>query len=274
MKLYEEAEAAKIVHAAIDRGLNFIDTGPNYSNGHAEERLGRILGSKAKGMVIATKVGTQYVNGNHVKDYSRSAIEQSVVRSMKRLNMDHIPLLQLHGMAEPLAEETVSALSSLKQRGLVRYVGVSTDGPAAEYAIQTGVFDCLMIQYNLIVRQEPERIISSAAKSGVGILVKSPLAQTLYGNDIFKIRGMSDLWYLARALKNHRSKFLRGLKFRFVNHLPGWEGSQVALRYVLNNPNISSAIIGTTKLEHLLKNIETTAMTLPDEIIHRIEDVK
>jgi 1-deoxyxylulose-5-phosphate synthase len=272
MKSFDEKRAEQLVNIAIENGITLFDTGPNYSNANAEVRLGRILKGRAKSVIVGTKVGTQYMNGKHVKDFSPQAIEQSILQSLKNLQTDYIPLIHFHGFPIP-TDDAIEKLLKLKEKGIIGHIGVSTDGDDAKKAVELGVFESLMIQYNIIERATPAKIIEDANKKDMGVLIKSPLAQTLYSNDIFKIKKASDVWYLLRALKNHRKKFLKGRKLRFVNDVEGLSGSDVALNFVLNNENLTSAVIGTVNPKHLISNIESLNYKLPKEIIKKVESI-
>jgi aryl-alcohol dehydrogenase-like predicted oxidoreductase len=269
MKAFDDRRAARLVEQALYGGINLFDTGPNYSRGNAEVRLGRILGGRAKHLVISTKVGSLWSEGRNTKDFSPASIEHSLRESLRRLHLDHLPLLHFHGYPNP-AGPAVETLLRLKDKGMVGALGVSTGPGGAKRALKLGIFDCLMVEYNLVDRSLAP-VIAAAGKAGTGIIIKSPLAQTLYSRDIFKISAPSDVWYLLRALKNHRHKFIQGRKFRFINDVEGLKASQVALAYVLSNPHVTSAVVGTVRPEHLQTNLETSAIRLPADLLHRIE---
>lgn len=271
MKFFDEKKAERLVDIALDSGINLFDTGPNYSNANAEVRLGRILKGRFNSVIVGTKVGTKYVNGKHIKDFTPKGIEESLRQSMINLKTDHLPLVQFHGFPGPNTDDAVETLLRLKEKGIIGHIGVSTDGDAAKKVVDMGVFDCLMIEYNVINRVNPSEIIEKAYNIGMGVMIKSPLAQTLYSNDIFKIKNISDVWYILRALKNHRSKFLKGRKLRFVNDVNGMTGSEVALNYVLNNKHITSAVIGTVNDNHLSSNIKAVNKVLSTDLIKKIE---
>lgn len=266
---FPEKQAAQLVEIALEQGVTLFDTGPNYSNGNAEARLGRILGGRSEGLVLGTKAGTRFVKGRHVKDYSPRGIESSVTASLRNLRLDHLPLLHFHGFPSP-AGPAVEKLLELKERGLVGNIGVSTNNSGAVKTIGSQVFDSLMIEYNIINSSAPARLIESAGSQGVGVIVKSPLAQTLYSKDIFRIRRRSDLWYLLRAVKNHRSKMLRGRSYRFINEAEEISGSEVALNFVLSHPLVSSAVVGTVNPEHLRSNLQAPEKNVPDVLLQRI----
>ncbi|CAI6073760.1 aldo/keto reductase [Cohnella sp. JJ-181] len=271
MRSFDEKEAARLLDVALDKGVNLIDTGPNYSGANAEIRLGRALKGKIGSVVFGTKVGTHYLNGKHVKDYSLKSVERSIMQSLNNLQTDHIPLLQLHSLPRHMPDETMSYLFKLKREGVIGHLGASVGGENAKKVIADDHFDTIMIQYNVIERRSPAELIQRAGEKGMGVLIKSPLAQTLYSNDILKVRKMSDVWYLLRALKNHRAKFLKGMKYRFINEIPGFKGSEIALGYVLQNPHVSSAVIGTVNESHLVTNLLTSERSVPLEVVRRIE---
>jgi aryl-alcohol dehydrogenase-like predicted oxidoreductase len=273
MELFDENIARNLVDIAIDCGINFFDTGPNYSGANAEARLGKILAGRASGVFIGTKCGTHFINGRHVKDYSKSALRKSLDTSLQKLRVDHVDMLQLHDMPGRIEEETVEFLLEAKQKGHTRFLGVSTDVPGAEQALSSGIFDSVMIEYNVIKRKAQEDLIERCGKAGVGVMVKSPLAQTLYSDEIFKIRSLSDVWYLLRALKNHRGKFFAGRKYRFLSGYENTSNHDLALQYVLSNPHVSCAIIGTTNPKHLAANFAASLSMMPEEIKRRIERV-
>ena len=102
-----------------------------------------------------------------------------------------------------------------------------------------------MLDYNILA-QDREPMIDKLYAKGIGVIAGAALADSLYSNRIFQIRGVKDLWYLARALKNFRGKLIKGRSFQFVNNIPNMTGAQIAIAYVLKNQKISSAIFGTT----------------------------
>ena len=91
---------------------------------------------------------------------------------------------------------------------------------------------------------------------------------------MLKIKGAKDLWYLARAVKNFRGQFIKGRKYRFINEAEGMTGSQIALKYVLDNPFVSSAVFGTTTMNHLEENVQAVDIEIPPEILRRIRSVR
>jgi aryl-alcohol dehydrogenase-like predicted oxidoreductase len=103
-------------------------------------------------------------------------------------------------------------------------------------------------------------------------LVKSPLAHTLYSNDLFKISKLSDLWYLMRVIKNYRTQLMRGRKYRFINNIAGWSAHEIALLFAFHE-KVSCVVTGTTNLEHMKRNILAFEKELPLDIQKRIDAI-
>ena len=149
--LFEEQTASRLVHMAVDAGVNFLDTGASYSGGNAEKRLGRILkGLDVSQLIIGTKAGTVIRNGRLVKDYSPGSIITQVESSLKNLGLERLPLLQLHGIPLQGLAETLDVLNTLKKQGKVNLIGASGDGTALEYALSFNLLDVVMLTYNIL----------------------------------------------------------------------------------------------------------------------------
>jgi aryl-alcohol dehydrogenase-like predicted oxidoreductase len=271
-EVFDEKVADRLVHHALDGGVNFFDTGASYSGGNAEKRLGKILKRvNTTGLIIGTKAGTIIRNGRLVKDYSPSSITGQVEGSLKNLGLDRLPLLQLHGLPAQGLDEVIGTLTRLKKEGKVELIGASCDGAALENALSYDAMDVVMLTYNLIEKQARIQIDKAYSK-GIGVLVKSPLAHTLYSNDLFKIRKLSDLWYLLRVLNNYRPQLMRGRRYRFINNIPGWSAHEIALLYALHE-KVSCVVTGTTNPEHMKRNILAFEKKLPLDIQKRIDAI-
>lgn len=274
---FPEATALGLVHAAIDLGVTFLDTGASYSAGEAEPRLGRALkGRDASRLVVATKAGTFHAGGGRIgRDFSPAAVAASAERSLRNLGLEVLPLLQLHGPAvAELTDELLAALGDLKARGLVRALGVNSFDPAViEHVLGLPQFDAVMVDYN-VLRPEREPLIARAAAAGKGVLAGMALAMGHTGLKVAKIRGPQDLWYAARGLVRHRDEVRRGARFGFLHRQPDLTGSQAALAYVLANLGVSCAVIGTTRPAHLEENARASGMALPPALMARIREAQ
>jgi len=267
-RAFDEAQAVRLVHAALEHGVTFFDTGASYSGGEAEPRLGRALRGRAlDGLVVATKAGTRYDGRRVVRDLAPAAIEASVIVSLANLGLEALPLLQLHGPAvAELTDELLIMLEGLKRRGLVRALGVNSFDPAViEHVTTLAAFDVVMVDYN-VLRPERAALVAKATAQGKGVLAGMALAMGHTGGQVLKLRAPRDVWYALRALKNHRADIARGARFGFLNRVPGLTGAQAALAYVLEDPNVACAVIGTTRMAHLLENLAASGRRLPPAV--------
>jgi aryl-alcohol dehydrogenase-like predicted oxidoreductase len=269
---FNEIRAARLVDAAIAGGVTFFDTGSSYSGGNAEPRLGRVLkGRDASGLVVATKAGT-FAEGRAIRrDFSPAAIVASAERSLRNLGLDVLPLLQLHGpSAGEITDELRGALQGLRARGLVRALGVNSFDPAViDHAIGLPDFDVVMVDYN-VLRLDREPLIARAAAAGKGVLAGMPLAMGHTGLQVAKLRAPRDLWYAARGLMRHRREMANGARFGFLHRQAAMTGSQAALAFVLANPDVACAVVGTTRMAHLTEDLAASGIALPQDLMARI----
>jgi 1-deoxyxylulose-5-phosphate synthase len=273
-KLFSETQAIRLVHAAIDHGVTFFDTGASYSGGNAEPRLGRaISGLKNKhDLVIATKAGS-YTDerGKWREDFSSVGVRRTVEASLIRLGLDAIPLLHLHGPEiANITDDLLDTLTRLRAEGKVLHLSVNSfDANVIEHAMTLPLFGAVMINYN-ILRPEREPIIAELAARNFGILAAMALGGGLYSKDRFRIRGLRDVWYIARAWKNHRADLGRARNFRFLDHQQPLTAAEIALAWVLRKPEISCAMIGTTRMRHLLANLRASGATIDAGLLETI----
>jgi aryl-alcohol dehydrogenase-like predicted oxidoreductase len=262
------------VHAALEHGVTFFDTGSSYARGQAEQRLGRALAGRSKhDLVIATKVGTHHSRlGTTYKDFGPAAVRASVEQSLRRLGLEAIPLLHLHApRPAEITDELIGCLCELRDAGLIRWFGIhgASEG-LHRSALERPAFSTAMFDYSILHANRRTRI-RELVTSGRGFLAATPLGQSLWSSRILRPRRLADLWYLARALGKHRADLARGRRFRFIEQCEGWSGAQIALAYVLRNPDVSVAVFGTTSQPRLLENLSASGRALPSELIERIE---
>jgi aryl-alcohol dehydrogenase-like predicted oxidoreductase len=269
---FDERQAVGLVHAALDGGVTFFDTGASYSQGEAEPRLGRALkGRDTAGLVVATKAGTRFEGGRILRDFSPATVTASAERSLRNLQLDVLPVLQLHGPgSEDLTDDLVAALARLRDRGLVRALGVNSfDAAVIAQVIDQDAFDLVMIDYNLL-RPEREPLIARAAAAGKGVLAGMPLAMGHVGLQVLKLRRAQDLWYAGRALLRHRREVAQGARMSQALRSSVLSPAQSALAYVLANPGVSCAVVGTTRAQHLADNLAASGAKLADATLAHI----
>ena len=269
---FPENEAHRLVHYAIDHGVTLFDTSPAYSGGNAEPRLGRALtGLDASKLVIASKAGTRFAGGKVRRDMSLAAIEQDILNSLATLGLETLPILQLHGPdVSELKPEFEDGLMALKARGLFQALGANSFDPVVlDRIIASPAFDLVMMDVN-VLRPERKAQLAAAKAAGKGVLAGMPLAMGHANLQVLKIRGLRDLWYAARAIKNHRREIIDGARFGFLNQQPGMTGAQAALSYVLRHPEVSCAVVGATRMAHLIDDLAASGMDLPGGLAEQI----
>ncbi len=257
-KSFNENEAIHLVHTAVERGITFFDTGSSYSGGNAEPRLGKALNNikNKHDLVIASKAGTCVGSNKKLfKDFSPAGIRRSVESSLRNLGLDRLPILHLHGpQIADLKDNLLTELSHLKQKGKVGYLSVNSfDAHVIQHVMNLPGFDAVMIDYN-ILRPERTELVEQLATKGLGVFAGMALAGGLYSRKLFYPRKVQDVWYLLRALKNHRSDIRRGKLFRFLEREHPTDAGKIALSWILKNPSIHCAVIGTTRAAHLIEN--------------------
>jgi aryl-alcohol dehydrogenase-like predicted oxidoreductase len=273
-KVFDEAAAIRLIHTAIDHGVTLFDTGASYSGGNAEPRLGRALaGLKNKhDLVIATKAGS-YTDeqGKWREDFSPSVVRRTVEASLIRLGLDAIPLLQLHGPEiAHITDDLLDTLARLRDEGKVLHLSVNSfEANVIEHIMTLPLFGTVMIDYN-ILRPEREPVMARLAARKLGILAGMALGGSLHSKERFRIRGVQDVWYIARIWKNHRADLKRARNLRFIDDEPGLTGAEIALAWVLRKPEISCAMIGTTRMSHLLVNLQASGQTLGGDLLENI----
>ncbi len=280
----EQKDADQLVNAAIDGGINFFDTADVYSEGRAEEILGKALGSKRKDVVLATKVRGRVGPGPNDVGLSRLHIIESCNASLKRLGTDYIDLYQVHNF-DPYTpvEETLRALDDLVRQGKVRYIGASNFAgwqlmKALHISEKQNLekFVTLQSYYSLVCRDLENEMIPLSLDQKLGILVWSPLGGGFLTG---KYRRGQDRPKDSR-LSDPDSRFLRfdeEKAYDIVDELDKIAKNhkatvaQAALNYLLRKPAVSSVIIGAKKLEQLDDNLKTTDWEMTDEEVKELD---
>jgi aryl-alcohol dehydrogenase-like predicted oxidoreductase len=273
-KVFDEATAIRLVHTAIAHGVTFFDTGASYSGGNAEPRLGKALARlpNQRDLVIATKAGSCIdERGRWREDFSAPGVRRTVEASLVRLGLDAIPLLQLHGPEiTNITDDLLDTLTRLKEEGKVLHLSVNSfDAGVIEYIMTLPMFGAVMIDYN-ILRPEREPVIEKLAARNFGILAGMALGGGLYLKNGLRIRGLQDLWYLARAWKNHRSDIRRSRSLDFLHHQAPLTAAEIALAWVLRRAEIGCAVLGTTRMSHLSENLRASGRTIGYELLQKI----
>ncbi len=282
-------DSIRIIHRALDAGLNFIDTADVYSRGESEEIVGQALaGGRRDNVVLATKVhGTMGDDPNQFGN-SRRWIVREVENSLRRLGTDWIDLYQIHRpAADTDIDETLGALTDLVRAGKVRYIGSSTF-PASQIveaqwtAQRRGRerFVCEQPPYSLLVRGIESDVLPAAQRHGMGVIPWSPLAGGwLSGKwrrgqpapSSTRAERIPDRYDLSDP--DNARKLDAADSLATLAEEAGMTLIEMALAFVIRHPAVTAAIIGPRTMEQLQSQLTATDVTLTDEVLDRIDEI-
>lgn len=269
-----EAEVVKAVDTAIDNGINIFDTAPIYGLGHSEELLGKILGSRRKNVIIATKVGLLWEKNQTFRkltDNSPANIEREIDANLKRLRTDYIDIYQVH-WPDPNTpiQDTMGTMQKLKKSGKIRLIGCCNFplGLLME-ALKYGQIDTVQVAYNLIDREVENDLLPFCGENGIGVLTYSSIGKGLLagkydGNVRFGPEdNRNGHKYFQEPLLQENLKIVDKVKIiaNGLNRTPG----QVALSWLLENPSVTVALVGFKTPTQLAELIAATELTLSKE---------
>jgi aryl-alcohol dehydrogenase-like predicted oxidoreductase len=282
-------ESIRIIHRALDAGINVIDTADVYSFGESEEIVGKALaGGRRDDVVLATKVGLPWDDGPNRGGASRRWIMQSVENSLRRLGTDRIDLYQIHRL-DPTTDidETLGALSDLQSQGKIRAFGASTV-PASEIVEAQWVaerhgrerFRSEQPPYNLLTREIESDVLPTAQRYGMGVLTYSPLAMGWLTGRYRAGReapgtGRSQIFpgRFDPALPANRRKLEAVEALAVLAEEAGLTLIEMAIAFVVRHPAVTSAIIGPRTVEHLESQLPAAGVALSTEVLDRIDEI-
>ncbi|MBB4321252.1 aryl-alcohol dehydrogenase-like predicted oxidoreductase [Agrobacterium tumefaciens] len=279
--------AQVLIARALDHGINFIDTADIYSGGASEEMIGQSLknlGIRREDVVIATKVCGPMGEGPNDAGNSRGHIFDSVKASLRRLQVDHIDLYQLHNVdnVTPI-EESLAALDALVKQGLVRYVGVS-NWSAWQMARALGHSERLQIAkiatsqnyYTLAGRDIEREIVPLINAEKLGLLVWSPLAGGLlsgkFGRDRQAEKGSRRTVFDFPSVTMDRAYDVIDVMER-IGAVKGVSVARIALAWLLHQPHVASVIVGAKTVAQLDDSVGSSEITLSADEIAELDTV-
>lgn len=283
-------ESIRIIHAALDGGINFIDTADIYAQGESEEIVGKALLGRRDDVILATKfhgpmdvpMGESGGDPNY-RGNSRRWVTQEVDNSLRRLQTDWIDLYQVHRPDDVTTdEETLSALTDLQRAGKIRAFGSSTF-PAhhmveAQWTAEKrglGRYVTEQPPYSLLVRRIEADVLPVAEKYGMGVIPWSPLAG---GWLTGKFRKGQDAPDTNRA-RMRPEQFQDDVKLEAVEQLnllaedAGIPIIHLALAFVMQHPGVTAPIIGPRTMEQLESQVGAVDVTLPKDVLDRIDEI-
>jgi aryl-alcohol dehydrogenase-like predicted oxidoreductase len=285
----DHEESIRIIHAALDAGINFVDTADVYSAGESEEIVGQALRGRRDDVVLATKAHGAMGQDVNMAGNSRRWIVREVENSLRRLQTDYIDLYQMHRPdPDTDIDETLSALSDLVHSGKVRAIGSSTF-PAEQIVEAQWVADrrgyvrfrCEQPPYSMLVRGIEAAVLPACQKYGMGVIAWSPLAGGWLTGRIRQDTGVDMTTGRARRLPHRFDPALPGnqAKLAAVEELikiaadAGCSLTHMALAFVTGNPAVTSAIIGPRTMEQLTDLLAGASVTLDDDVLDRIDQI-
>jgi aryl-alcohol dehydrogenase-like predicted oxidoreductase len=248
-----DEQAERILKAVLDSGINYIDTSIDY--GLSEERIGAVLGGRRSEFFLASKCGCPVqeqpgeTGGPRQHTFTRDNIVAGVEQSLKRLKTDYLDVVQFHASPSRQALEAeggLEALLDLQKQGKVRFIGMSGTLPNLPEQIAMGVFDVFQIPYSAI-QNEHEQLISQAAASGAGTVIRGGAARGALAPDK---QGTTPI-----GLREGQAESVWD-RARLDDLLDGAPRTEFVLRYTLSHPDMDTTIVGTSDVGHLESNLE------------------
>lgn len=258
-----EKDAHDLLHAALDMGINYIDTARGY--GESEAIIGRALKGRRDEYILATKAFHYADRGLSVKDQQK-AVQESLETSLRMLQTDVIDVFQIHNITREVVErgDVLQVLQDAQKAGKVRFLGATVygvDDPLA--VIEDGHWDVIQVAYNMLDRRLEARVLPLAAEKGVGVTVRSVL---LKGSLTPRYAYLPDSLVELKAAAAKLTEIVQGE----CESLP-----EAAFRFVLANPYVSSALVGTSKLRNLRRAADYAAKgPLSDALMAAIRTVQ
>jgi aryl-alcohol dehydrogenase-like predicted oxidoreductase len=282
-----QEEATAIVDAALDAGVNLIDTADMYGRGESEEMVGRAIAGRRDNIVLATKATMPMSEDRNHQGGSRRWLFTELDNSLRRLGVDHVDLYQMHRWDPTTSdEETLSALTDLQRAGKIRYFGSSTF-PAyrivqAQWAAREHRLSRYVTEqpgYSILQRGIETHVLPVAEEYGLGVLAWSPLASGWLsgaireGQAITTSRSQLMPGRFDTTIATNRAKMNAVEQLVAVADEAGLTMIQLALGFVTAHPAVTSAIIGPRTLDHLHSQLAATDTVLSSDILDAIDEI-
>ena len=268
LSVSDQDQATKMLNTALDSGINFLDTSACY--GISELMTGKGVADRRDDYFLATKAG-HVALGADGEAWSYKVVSESIDRSLRLLQTDHVDLVQLHSCEIDVLErgDVIRALEEAQKAGKTRFFGYSGDNDAAHWAVDSGLFATLQTSYNLVEqRARTSGLLEKATAQGMGTIIKRPIAGGVWGKSRPEA-GIDDAGnyntpYLIRA------KAIRALGE--IENEPA-DGILTALGYTLGDSNANVAIVGTTNPAHMATNISQidNDLPIPESVIEELK---
>jgi aryl-alcohol dehydrogenase-like predicted oxidoreductase len=284
----DHEDSVRIIHRALDAGLNFVDTADVYSRGESEEIVGKALKGRRDQVVLATKVHGSMGDDPNERGNSRRWIVQECEASLRRLGTEWIDLYQIHRWdADTDHDETLGALTDLVRAGKVRYFGSSTY-PASEIVAAQWVaekrgrerFICEQPPYSMLVRGVETEVLPVCREYGMGVIPWSPLAGGWLSGGWRKGKEPPQSTRAQRlpqrydlSIPANQRKLEAADALAHVAEEAGMSLIHMALAFVINHPAVTAAIIGPRTMEQLESQLGAADVRLDSALLDRIDEI-
>ncbi len=283
----DRADATRIIHRALDAGINFIDTADVYSGGVSEEIVGEALHGRRDDVFLATKFFMPMGDDPNQRGGSRRWIMRAVENSLRRLNTDHIDLYQVHRPSPDTdVEETLGALTDLVRQGKVRYLGSSSYSGSqiveAQWASRDRDLERFVTEqppYSILVRGIEEDVLPAIQRHGMGSLTYSPLGGGWLSGRWRKGAASAPTSSARPGARFDMSSPANQRKLDIVEELALLAEQadvsliELAIAFVINHPGVTSAIVGPRTMEQLESYLPALDVVLTTDVLDRIDEL-
>jgi aryl-alcohol dehydrogenase-like predicted oxidoreductase len=281
-------DSVRIIHAALDAGINFVDTADVYSQGESEEIVGKALAGRRDDVILATKFHAPMGDDPNRRGNSRRWIIQEIERSLTRLKTDWIDLYQVHRpQPDTDVEETLGALSDLVHQGKVRYLGSSTFPASQVVEAQWAArerrlerFVCEQPPYSMLVRGVEDDLLPTAKRHGLGVIPWSPLAGGWLSGGWRKGKAPPPSTRAQRlparydlSLPANQRKLDAADALARVAEEANISLVHLALAFVIRHPAVTAAIIGPRTMEQLESQLGAIEVELTADVLDRVDEI-
>jgi aryl-alcohol dehydrogenase-like predicted oxidoreductase len=276
----KDEESLSAIDAALDLGVNFIDTSDAYGAGYSEALLGKALKGRRDKVVLATKGGNIMVGPNRGKtDFSTAYIGRVMDESLKRLQTDYVDLYQLHNPNVEVIErgEVWELLERRKKEGKIRYYGISInkieEGVAA---VRGGRSDTIQVEYNMLMQEPAHELFPLAQQASVGVIARVPLRRGLLSGNLTLVDQKRFQGEDVRARNFPGDLFAKELaKVELLRFLetPGRSLAQGAIAFCLVHPTVSVVIPGARNAQQMRENAAAADLKLSSEELQKIMEL-
>jgi aryl-alcohol dehydrogenase-like predicted oxidoreductase len=283
----DRTDSIRIIHRAIDAGINFVDTADVYSGGVSEEIVGEALEGRRDDVFLATKFFMPMSDDPNQRGGSRRWIMREVENSLRRLNTDYIDLYQVHRPSPDTdVEETLGALTDLVRQGKIRYIGSSSYSGSqiveAQWASRKRILERFVTEqppYSILVRGIEEDVLPTIQRHGMGSLTYSPLAGGWLSGRWRKDAASAPTSSARPSARFDMSNPANQRKLDIVEELAllaeqaGLTLIELAIAFVLNHPAVTAAIVGPRTMEQLESYLPATEVVLSADVLDRIDQL-